>query len=507
MTTEELTGTVLALDGKKKLPKALVGGKAHSLNRMSALGMPVPPAFTITMNVCPVYHRLGQTLPETVWQEVLDHLSGLERAVGRGFGSAGLPLLVSVRSGAARSMPGMMDTVLNLGLTEPLRDVLAAETGDAHWAADTWERFRRSYTAIVGVLPSQNPHEQLRAAIGAVFKSWFSERAMAYRDRHGIKDLLGTAVTVQAMVFGNRDDRSGTGVVFSRNPVSGEPGLFGEWLSKAQGEDVVSGERTPLPAAVLAKEQPENYRLLTELAVKLEADAREMVDIEFTIESGRLYLLQARVGKRSARAAARIAVDMVAEGLITEVTALDRITVDQARQLTKESVIAHDPVALSHGIAATPGIGSGIAVTDTDEAMQLAAQGKSVVLVRPSTSPADVPAMFTATAVVTEQGGTTSHAALVCRELDLPCVVGCGEGASGQLAGRHITVDGNTGRIHLGGIRPSMPQGTLADGGTVIETLTAWAAKQDGGRTPEPRSLTELLAMRDRLRAVGNGSM
>ncbi|MEY9988303.1 pyruvate,orthophosphate dikinase [Streptomyces sp. V4I8] len=499
MTTEEHRGTVLVLDGRRELPNALVGGKAHNLNRMRALGMPVPPAFTIPVDICPVYHRLGQILPETVWQEVLANLSGLEQALGRRFGSLGSPLLVSVRSGAARSMPGMMDTVLNLGLTEHLRDVLTAETGDARWAADTWERFRRNYTATVGTLPPQDPHEQLRAAIGAVFKSWFSERATAYRDRHGIKDLLGTAVTVQAMVFGNRDDRSGTGVVFSRNPVSGEPGLFGEWLSNAQGEDVVSGERTPMPVAVLAKEQPENYRLLTELAAKLEADLRDMVDIEFTIESGRLYLLQARVGKRSARAAARIAVDMVAEGAITETTALDRITVDQARQLAEESVIAHEPVALSQGIAAGPGIGSGIAVTDAGEAMRLAEQGVPVVLVRPSTSPDDVPAMFAATAVVTEHGGTTSHAALVCRELGLPCVVGCGEGTSGQLAGQRVTVDGSTGRIHAGVIRPSAPQGTQAIEDTVIETLSTWAAKRDGGRTPEPRSLIELLALRDRL--------
>jgi len=501
MTLEKLAGMVLALDGRRELTAELVGSKAHNLNRMSALGMPVPPAFTIRVAVCPMYHGHGQTLPKSVWEEVLSHLSNLERSVGRAFGGQHSPLLVSVRSGAAHSMPGMMDTVLNLGITERLRDVLAVETGDACWASNTWERFHRSYTAIVGTFPPPDPREQLRAAIGAVFKSWFSERAVAYRERHGINDLLGTAVTVQAMVFGNRDDRSGTGVVFSRDPVLGKPELFGEWLSRAQGEDVVSGERTPLPVAALAEEQPENYRLLTQLAARLEADAQDMVDIEFTIESGRLYLLQARVGKRSARAAARIAVDMVTEGLISESTALDRITVDQARRIAQETVIAHEPVALSRGIGAAPGIGVGVAVTDLGEANRLADQGVSVVLIRPSTSPDDVPTMFAATAVVTEQGGSTSHAALVCRELGLPCVVGCGKGTADKLAGLMVTVDGSTGRIYPGVIPPAVTPGAQSAKDRVIESLTTWAARQDAGETPDLGSLTELLATRERLRS------
>ena len=500
MTTQALASCVLALDGTRKLSRDLVGGKAYSLNRMRALGMPVPPAFVITAQVCPVYHANARTLPDFVWQEVLTRLKALEVAVGRTFGGTGSPLLLSVRSGAARSMPGMMDTVLNLGLTERLREVLAVETGDARWVGDTWARFCRGYTDTVGTAPPGDPYQQLRAAIGAVFDSWFSERALAYRDRHQIAGLIGTAVTVQAMVFGNRDERSATGVLFSRDPVTGAPELFGEWLPRAQGEDVVSGERTPLPIAALAEQQPENHRLLTDLARRLEADSADVVDIEFTIESGQLFMLQARVGKRSARAAARIAVDMVAEGLISETAALDRITVEQARQLTRRQELVEEPGELARGIAAGPGVGGGTAVTGTDEALRMADRGIPVVLVRPTTSPDDVPAMFAATAVVTEHGGSTSHAALVCREIGLPCVVGCGDGVSAKLDGLRITVDGSAGRVYAedvsaaeGGRRPADP---------VVDTLTAWAAAHDNGQTPEPRELPELLATRERLRAA-----
>lgn len=503
MTTGTRAGAVFALDGRRPLTRELVGGKAYSVNRMSALGMPVPPAFVISAEVCPAYHANGETVPEPVWRDALEALSTVERSVGRTFGGPGSPLLVSVRSGAARSMPGMMDTVLNLGLTPRLRDALAEETGDAPWAADTWERFCRGYRDIVGAPPSEDPREQLRAAIGAVFRSWFSERALAYRERHGIHDLVGTAVTVQAMVFGNRDDRSGTGVLFSRDPVSGEPGLFGEWLPRAQGEDVVSGERTPRPVSTLAVEQPENYRRLERLAATLESDSRDMVDIEFTVESGRLYLLQARVGKRSARAAARIAVDLVAEGMIDEDTALDRVSVEQARQLGEASSVADGPGELARGTAAGPGVGSGRVVTDTAEALRLADEGEPIVLVRPSTSPDDVPAMFAATAVVTEHGGSTSHAALVCREIGLPCVVGCGDGTADRLAGLRVTVDGGSGRVFAGDLPAagakvaSPPADTVVD--AVVETLTAWAGGTGRGRG----ELAALLAARTRLPAAG----
>ncbi|MDT7726339.1 MAG: pyruvate, orthophosphate dikinase [Actinomycetota bacterium] len=498
MTSGTRTQDVIALDGSRDLPRELVGGKAYSLNRMRKLGMPVPPAFAITVDVCPIYRANGNVVPEPVWEAALAQLTALERDTGRRFGCSTSPLLVSVRSGAARSMPGMMDTVLNLGLTEELRDALAGETGDPHWAADTWTRFCHGYTDIVGLQPPADPYEQLRAAIGAVFRSWFSERAVAYRRHHRIADLPGTAVTVQAMAFGNRDEQSGTGVLFSRNPVTGEPGLYGEWLPQAQGEDVVSGARTPLPLSTLADDQPKNHQRLTEIAAKLEADGRDMVDVEFTIESGRLYVLQARAGKRSARAAARIAVDMVADGLIDQPTALDRISVDHARQLTEGQVLSGPGAAeLARGLGAGPGVGSGVAVTDIDEALRLAEQGSPFVLVRPSTSPDDVPAMFAAAAVVTEHGGATSHAALVCREIGVPCVVGCGDGTVARLLGREITVDGGAAAVYDGDLSVSGPEEAGRD--EVIDTLTAWAGMAAGMPSGE-RSLVELIAA---LRPVG----
>lgn len=470
------TDAVVLLDGTRPLTRDVIGGKAYSLNRMSALGLPVPPAFAIGVDVCQVFHEAGETLPDAVWTGVLNHLAELERRAGKRFGDPSSPLLLSVRSGAARSMPGMMDTVLNLGLTESLRDALGTQTGDPAWAEDTWIRFVRSYTGIVGATPPEDPLEQLREAVGAVFRSWNSERAVAYRKRHQITDVVGTAVTVQAMVFGNRDADSGTGVLFSRNPNHGEPGLFGEWLARAQGEDVVSGEQTPQPLAALAEEQPHNHAALARIARILEEDHRDMVDVEFTIESGRLYVLQARNGKRAALAAARIAVDMTNEGLIDKTTALTRVTPDQARHLEEHDGATVGGDELARGLGASPGIGAGIAVTDTDEALRLADEGKSVVLVRPSTSPEDVPAMFAAAAVVTEHGGSTSHAALVCREIGLPCVVGCGDGTVRALAGRSVTVDGTAGVVLAGELTAERAE-TQHE---ALRTLMSWAEEMTG---------------------------
>ena len=486
MDQSTLAGDVHLLDGTLPLTREAVGGKAYSLNRMSALGLPVPPAFAIGVDVCPAYHEAGGRVPDPVWAGVLERLAELERRTGRRFGDAAAPLLLSVRSGAERSMPGMMDTVLNLGLTETLRDALAEQSGNREWADDTWTRFVRSYTDIVGSAPPADPVEQLREAIGAVFRSWFSERAVAYRERHGITDLAGTAVTVQAMVFGNLDADSGTGVLFTRDPNTGEPGLFGEWLAKAQGEDVVSGERTPQPLSALAEAQPGNHAELERIARILEEDHRDMVDVEFTIESGTLYVLQARAGKRTALAAARIAVDMANEGLIDRRTALDRVTPEQARQLEEQGGGAVGGDRLATGLGASPGVGKGVAVTDTDEALRLADAGESVVLVRPATSPEDVPAMFVSAAVVTEHGGGTSHAALVCREIGLPCVVGCGDGTMGALDGRTITVDGTAGVVLDGAV------GTAGGGAgqELIETLTAWAGELTGRTGPLPELLS-----------------
>ncbi|SDH29123.1 pyruvate, orthophosphate dikinase [Sinosporangium album] len=439
---------VLAVDGSRELSRDQVGGKALGLNRMMALGLPVPPAFVVPVAVCQAFHAGGPALPEPVWRDVLAHLARLEGATGRAYGGPAAPLLLAVRSGAAVSMPGMMDTVLNLGLTANLRDVLAAESGDPLWAEDTFRRFHRDYTATVGAPVPDDPRAQLRGAVGAVFGSWFSARAMAYRDRHGLSAMAGTSVTVQAMVFGNRDGRSGTGVLFSRDPVTGAPGVFGEWLPGAQGHDVVAGERTPYGLDTLAEAQAGNHRRLVEIAALLEADRRDMVDVEFTIESGRLHILQVRVGKRSAEAALRIARDMVAEGMISESVARDRLSgVDIAMAVPEQVSPGGRGAELARGIPAGPGRGSGVAVTGIDEALRLAEEGASVVLVRPTTSPDDVPAMFVAAAVVTEHGGSTSHAAVVCRELGLPCVVGCGEGVGARLAGRRVTVDGTEGRV------------------------------------------------------------
>jgi pyruvate,orthophosphate dikinase len=443
--------TIVDLNGTEPGSRELLGGKAYSVNKMRALGLPVPPAFALTTPLCAQYHDNNGALTDELWAEVLEHLTRLEHETGRQFGVGPFPLLVSVRSGAAQSMPGMMDTVLNLGLTEALRDQLGTATGDDAWAQNTWTRFCESYTSIVGPVPA-DPHEQLRNAIGAVFDSWNNERVAAYRTRHGLGAGTGTAVTIQAMVFGNRDERSGTGVLFSRNPSSGENVLFGEWLAQAQGEDVVSGERTPSPLSRLESALPRHHTELTRIASVLEKDHRDLVDIEFTIESDVLYVLQCRKGKRSAAAAVKVAVDLVHEGVISRAEALERVTAEQIRSLEDNEGIAAGAPIVAQGNGASPGTATGLAVTDTEEAQNLAAEGVSVVLVRPSTAPDDVPAMFESVAVVTEVGGSTSHAALVCREIGLACVVGCGPGTVDALRGRTITVDGTSGKIYEGNV-------------------------------------------------------
>lgn len=450
---------VVPLDGSQPGDREVLGGKAYSVNRMRSLGLPVPPAFALPTYVCGVYHANSRELPDAVWADVIHAVKQLEADTGRTFGAGPSPLLVSVRSGAAQSMPGMMDTVLNLGLTQDLVEVLATESGDREWAHDTWQRFRRSYAHIVldaqhdGVSsePPADAWEQLRAAIGAVFDSWTNERVRTYRERHDLGTGGGTAVTVQAMVFGNRDDQSGTGVMFSRDPSSGEPVLFGEWLANAQGEEVVSGEKTPTLLTDLAHEKPELHAELTRIATTLEAEHRDLVDIEFTVESGRLYMLQSRAGKRSARAAVRVAVDLTESGVIRPTEALARVTADQVESLAGSVVIEESGEALATGLGASPGIATGHVARDLDEVVALTDEGKDVILVRTFTEPDDVPAMFQAVGVLTEVGGATSHAALVCREIGLPCVVGAGEGLVERVAGSVITIDGTTGKVHAEG--------------------------------------------------------
>jgi len=397
-------------------------------------------------------------------------------------------------------MPGMMDTVLNLGINDVTEAALAAECDDPQFARDTHRRFLDLYghivlktgdlglavgedparwrAAIAGVVGAPAPEdatEQLRGAVRAVFESWNSRRARRYRQHHGIPDTLGTAVTVQAMVFGNVDDRSGTGVLFSRNPLSGEPTPYGEYLPRAQGEDVVSGKFTPKPLSTLRVSMPEVHQALLAAARKLEEAGRDVQDIEFTIERGRLYLLQSRGAKLAPHAAVRIAVDLVREGLIDEAGALQRVTPDQVRILLSphlnENTIAAAKV-LAAGEGASPGVGIGVVVRDSDEAERRAHAGEAVILARPTTSPDDLHGMIAARAVVTEHGGSTSHAAVVGRALGLPCVVGCGAGSLAALTGKTITVDGRSGKVFEGALSIEAPD---ENDNELLATLAEWA--------------------------------
>nr|WP_194852902.1 pyruvate, phosphate dikinase [Nocardia sp. SYP-A9097] len=468
--------TVVELDGACELSRQQIGGKAWSINHMRALGLPVPPAFVITTAGWADYTRRGAIAAE-IWEQVRAGVAMIERGTGRRFGSADKPLLVSVRSGAAISMPGMMDTVLNLGMTDAVQQALADETSNPVYANDTRQRFVHQYRETVlgdaaGAVPA-DPWDQLRGAIEAVFRSWDSARAKTYRRNRGVPDTLGTAVTVQAMVFGNLDERSGTGVLFSRNPNTGDGPVYGEWLVGGQGEDVVSGRLTPRPLDDLAATQPEVHERLIAATQLLERDGRDLQDIEFTVEAGTLWMLQSRAAKRSARAAVRTAVAMVAEGLISADEALDRITADQVREVLRPAsgdTTGRDPLA--RGESACPGLASGVVVTDPDEAEARSEAGEDVILVRPTTSPDDLHGMIAARAIVTELGGTTSHAALVSRELGRPCVVGCGPGVVDALVGRTVTVDGGAGLVLDGEVVAKPVEQIILDD---VAQLAQWA--------------------------------
>ncbi|QLY30203.1 pyruvate, phosphate dikinase [Nocardia huaxiensis] len=470
------TDTVVELDGTCGLSRATIGGKAWSIDHMRALGLPVPPAFVITTDGWADYTRRG-VIAEEIWAQVRAGIAMIERGTGRNFGAARRPLLVSVRSGAAISMPGMMDTVLNLGMTDEVQRALAEETGNPGYANDTRQRFVHQYRETVlgdehGAVPA-DPWDQLRGAVEAVFRSWDSARAKTYRRNRGVPDTLGTAVTVQAMVFGNLDELSGTGVLFSRNPNTGDGPVYGEWLVGGQGEDVVSGRLTPRPLDELAVTQPAVHQAVIAAAQLLERDGRDLQDIEFTVESGTLWLLQSRAAKRSARAAVRAAVAMVDEGLISADEALDRLTADQVRDVLRPaSGEATGQEPLARGESACPGLACGIVVTDPDEAEARAEAGEDVILVRPTTSPDDLHGMIAARAIVTELGGTTSHAALVSRELGRPCVVGCGPGVVEALAGATVTVDGGAGLVLAGEVTAKpVEEAVLAD----VRRLAHWA--------------------------------
>lgn len=487
----------LTLTGDLLPSRELVGGKAWSLVRMSSLGLPVPPAFVMTTDAFRAYQRDGG-LSQAVLEELHDRMVALECATGRSFGAAERPLLVSVRSGSSISMPGMMDTVLNLGMHAAVEDALGRESGDPRFAKDTHRRFLELYSDIVLKTPTslpkdgtvvewrqtlaaagaevpEDPHEQLHEAVAAVFESWNSRRARRYREHHGIDHDLGTAVTIQAMVFGNLDDESGTGVLFSRNPLTGERRIFGEYLRRAQGEDIVSGQSTPEPLDVLAAQAPALYQQLADATETLEVAAGEVQDIEFTVQEGRLYLLQSRAAKLAPAAAIQTAIDFVAEGVIDEVAGLRRVRPDDVRSvLAPRLSLDSSEVAIATGESACPGVGIGVVVTDPDEAERRGALGEQVILARDTTSPNDLHGMLASVAIITEEGGSTSHAAVVSRGLGLPCVVGCGAGSVTGLEGQTVTVDGGSGRVYAGSLPIEVPdESSLQE----LSTLTDWATR------------------------------
>jgi pyruvate, orthophosphate dikinase len=458
-----------ALDHRFDLPAdqvlALVGGKAANLGVMMGpeLRLPVPPGFVVTTQACREF--LAGDWPDGLDGELRERMAQVESAVGRGFGDASSPLLVSVRSGAPVSMPGMMDTILNLGLTDDTERGLAAATGNAAFAASCHDRFRSMFREIVGVddVP-EDPWAQLRAAVEAVFRSWNSDRAIAYRRREGIPDDLGTAVTVQAMVFGNLGADSATGVIFTRNPATGEDELYGDVLFDAQGEDVVAGTHATESIAALDERLPALAAELREIATRLERHYADLCDIEFTIERRRLWMLQVRVGKRSPAAALRMAVDMALDDAfpLSRAAAVERVAPLLAHPPVVASARSVNALPLVTGLPASPGLASGPIATDPAAAVVSAEAGEPAILVRAETSPEDVHGMARAAAILTSRGGLASHAAVVARGWGIPAVVGAADlvvdngriAVGGRIlgAGEVITVDGSTGEVFAGRI-------------------------------------------------------
>jgi pyruvate,orthophosphate dikinase len=415
---------VLALTAELDADRDLLGGKAWSITEMLRHGMPVPPAFALTTDECRRFYDSERTVPGDVLEQLPAQMRRLEQATGRTFGGGERPLLVSVRSGAPTSMPGMMDTILNLGMTDSVQSALAAASGSDDYAADTRRRFEEQFEKVVGTPAPADPWQQLHAAVAAVFESWMSERAVHYRAERGIAaDGGGTAVTVQAMVFGNLDDRSGTGVMFTRDPTGASEQHYGEWLPRGQGEDVVSGAFDPLPLEAMRTALPDAHSQLLKVAQRLDDAAGAAQDIEFTVESGRLWLLQCRRAKVH---------EAPSDGGSAGVAVADGTQV------------------LAEGRPACPGLASGVIVTDVDEAESRALDGEDVILARPTTCPHDVRAMSVVAGIITEIGGATSHAAVVSRELGVPCVVGVGQGVIAGLDGRSVTLDATGGRVLQG---------------------------------------------------------
>jgi pyruvate,orthophosphate dikinase len=481
----------------------LLGGKGSSLARMTHLGLPIPPGFTIGTPAWARQRELGGSVEDDLGGEIADAVADLEETLNRRFDDPGSPLLLSVRSGAAVSMPGMLDTILNLGLSLPLVEALARRTGRA-FAWGIYGRLLKTYAEVVleadvealersvgaviserrralawrqaladnGTPFPERGRDQLDAAIRAVWRSWDGVRARRYRQFRGISDGLGTAVTVQAMVFGNLDERSGTGVVFSRDPATGRPGAYGDFLLGAQGDDVVSGIRRPKPIEAAEQYCPAAFARLREVVEVLEASYRDMCDIEFTVESGVLWILQARVGQRSGQAAVLIATDMVDEGLIDVETAIERIPMAALEELQAPvAARGQELEVIARGIPASPGTAVGRAVFDPERAEDLVHAGHDVVLIRPLTSPRDIAGMIAARGIVTAVGGRASHAAVVARGIGLPAVCGVDglliDAADGRAVlpsgtalreGDVITVDGTEGTVMLGEASLVAPQ-------------------------------------------------
>jgi pyruvate,orthophosphate dikinase len=514
-------------DGKNRL---LFGGKGAGLADMTKAGLPVPPGFIITTEVCKEYYENSKKLPEGLMEEVLSAMKKLEEKTGKKFADPDNPLLVSVRSGAPVSMPGMMDTILNLGLNDETVKGLAKKSNNERFAYDSYRRFIQMFGNVVLGIPHekfeeildhykkeqgakldseltaetlkkvveaykelvkketgkdfpQDPYQQLEMAIKAVFDSWNNERAIIYRKLHNIPEDYGTAVNIVTMVFGNMGDDSGTGVAFTRNPSTGEKEFYGEYLTNAQGEDVVAGIRTPQPISKLAEEMPEVYKQLLEVRDLLEKYYRDVQDIEFTIEKGKLYMLQTRNAKRTAAAAVKIAVDMVKEGLITKEEAILRVSPEQINQLLHAQI---DPKAekkvIAKGLPASPGAASGKVVFSSREAEKRGKEGEKIILVRPETTPDDIGGLAAAQGVLTSRGGMTSHAAVVARGMGKPAVVGCEaikidlekeEFRVGDVVVKKndiITIDGSTGEVILGEV-PMIPP-TLSN---ELKELLSWA--------------------------------
>ncbi len=459
----------------------LLGGKGANLAVMArGLGLPVPPGFTISTDACAAV--AGGSWPVGLEVAVREQLDRLGQRIGRRFGDPLDPLLISVRSGAPVSMPGMMETVLNVGLTSATVRGLAEASGDAAFAADCFERLRTGYRDVIGAEPPDDPWIQLRTAVDAVFRSWDGERARAYRRREGIADDLGTAVTIQAMVFGNRGTDSATGVCFTRNPSTGEATLYGDVLFHAQGEDVVAGGARTEPIEALGERLPDLAAELRQYADRLERHYADMCDIEFTVESGRLWLLQVRSGKRSPRAALRLAVEMAEDEAfpLSRGDAVRRVA-NLVADPPREFVIGGArPTPLAVGLPASPGVASGAIATSSEEAEAVASAGTPVILVRATTSPADVRGMAVAAGILTARGGFASHAAVVARGWGIPAVVGAAQVEPGDgavaigsrrfPAGAEITIDGTSGEIFEGVVEGV--ERPLAE----VETLRGWAA-------------------------------